>query len=286
MMQIKSVLVNDEYDAILNNKLIHFQFDCKTTSAKQDLNMLMEGDYFSFPKNINFIENLIMLNYITNDAIILDFFSGSATTAHAVMKLNAEDGGNRQFIMVQLPEATDEGSEAYKSGFKNICDIGEERIRRAGKKILEEINVGADIIRPKSLDIGFRVYKIDDSNMKDIYYKPSELSQENVLDLISNVKEDRTALDLLTQVMLNLGLTLDLKIEEKIIGDNLYYFVEDNALVACFDNKINLDTLKDALIDKPLKIVCRENCFEKDQDKINFNERIKKYSPETEKYII
>lgn len=286
MMQIKSVLVNDEYDAILNNKLIHFQFDCKTTSAKQDLNMLMEGDYFSFPKNINFIENLIMLNYITNDAIILDFFSGSATTAHAVMKLNAEDGGNRQFIMVQLPEATDEGSEAYKSGFKNICDIGEERIRRAGKKILEEMNVGVDIIRPKSLDIGFRVYKIDDSNMKDIYYKPSELSQENVLDLISNVKEDRTALDLLTQVMLNLGLTLDLKIEEKIIGDNLYYFVEDNALVACFDNKINLDTLKDALIDKPLKIVCRENCFEKDQDKINFNERIKKYSPETEKYII
>ena len=248
---------------------------------------------------INLVEN--------NNAIVLDFFSGSATTAHAVMKLNAEDGGNRQFIMVQLPEATDEGSEAYKSGFKNICDIGEERIRRAGKKILEEMKeieskkssiriddngsasiedntVGENDRSP--LDIGFRVYKIDDSNMKDIYYKPSELSQDSVLDLISNVKEGRTALDLLTQVMLNLGLTLDLKIEEKRIGDNLYYFVEDKALVACFDNKINLDTLKEALVDKPLKIVCKENCFEKDQDKINFNERIKKYSPETEKYII
>ena len=269
--------------------------------AKEIKRLFNEMKVFDFPKPISLIKYIVNMKAKDNDTI-LDFFSGSATTAHAVMKLNAEDGGNRQFIMVQLPEATDEGSEAYKAGFKNICDIGEERIRRAGKKILEELsshsspvqveaklresekNVGASTASP--LDIGFRVYKIDDSNMKDIYYKPSELSQENVLGLISNVKEDRSAHDLLIQVTLNLGLTLDLKIEEKRIGDNLYYFVEDNALVACFDNKINLDTLKEALVDKPLKIVCKESSFEKDQDKINFNERIKKYSPETEKYII
>lgn len=282
----------------------NYSEDFQNTFATNEINKLKIP--FDFAKPTSLLEFLINL-MDSNNAIILDFFSGSATTAHAVMKLNVEDGGNRQFIMVQLPEATDEGSEAYKSGFKNICDIGEERIRRAGKKILEEMkeidikkssiriddNGSASIedntigVNDRSpLDIGFRVYKIDDSNMKDIYYKPSELSQENVLDLISNVKEDRSALDLLTQVMLNLGLTLDLKIEEKKIGDNLYYFVEDNALVACFDNKINLDTLKEALVDRPLKIVCKESSFEKDQDKINFNERIKKYSPETEKYII
>ncbi len=258
--------------------------DCgRTTDATLEIKNLFEGSYFDFPKPECLLKHLV---YISNGETILDFFSGSATTAHAVMKLNAEDGGNRQFIMVQLPEATDENSEAYKAGFKNICDIGEERIRRAGKKILEESknNVGAKLASP--LDIGFRVYKIDESNMKDIYYKPDEIDQKSVLDYISNVKEDRTALDLLTQVMLNLGLTLDLKIEEKKIDKNLFYFVEDNALVACFDDKIDLDSLSKALECKPLKIVCKESSFEKDQDKINFNERIKKHSPETEKYII
>ena len=300
---------NGKYYAeiLKETKNIRSCLDFSTAKGTTVLVDLFGNKYFDNPKNLDLLCFLINSLLSSKDIIILDFFSGSATTAHAVMKLNAEDGGNRQFIMVQLPEATDEGSEAYKAGFKNICDIGEERIRRAGKKILEEIkeadankssikiddngsasieenDIGAN--DRSALDIGFRVYKIDDSNMKDIYYKPNELSQENVLDLISNVKEDRTALDLLTQVMLNLGLTLDLKIEEKRIGDNLYYFVEDNALVACFDNKINLDTLKEALVDKPLKILCKESSFEKDQDKINFNERIKKYSPETEKYII
>ena len=279
-----------------NNEMCSYnRFGLKVGTNEEgtsELNKLFDLETFSYPKPMSLISYLVSLLFdyknekFENDLVVLDFFSGSATTAHAVMKLNAEDGGNRQFIMVQLPEATDENSEAYKAGFKNICDIGEERIRRAGKKILEESknNVGAKLANP--LDIGFRVYKIDDSNMKDIYYKPDEIDQKSVLDYISNVKEDRTALDLLTQVMLNLGLTLDLKIEEKKIDKNLFYFVEDNALVACFDEKIDLDSLSKALECKPLKIVCKESSFEKDQDKINFNERIKKHSPETEKYII
>ncbi|MBR4313289.1 MAG: site-specific DNA-methyltransferase [Lachnospiraceae bacterium] len=261
--------------------------DINYDNSARELNELDMNDYFDYAKPLYLMKKIIKsISSCKENMILLDFFSGSATTAHAVMKLNAEGGGNCQFIMVQLPEATDENSEAYKAGFKNICDIGEERIRRAGKKVLEESknNVGAKLASP--LDIGFRVYKIDDSNMKDIYYKPDEIDQKSVLDYISNVKEDRTALDLLTQVMLNLGLTLDLKIEEKKIEKNLFYFVEDNALVACFDNKIDLDSLSKAIECKPLKIVCKESSFEKDQDKINFNERIKKYSPETEKYII
>ena len=277
------------------------------TDATNELKDMFDGySIMDYPKPTDLIKYLIRsITFDETSAVVLDFFSGSATTAHAVMKLNAEDGGNRQFVMVQLPEATSEDSEAYKAGYKNICDIGEERIRRAGEKILSEMKKGshsspiqidengAASIDSKEtskgkidLDIGFRVYKIDDSNMKDVYYKPDEIDQKTVLDYISNVKEDRTGLDLLTQVMINLGLTLDLTIEEKTIDKNKFYFVEENALVACFDEKIDLESLTKALECKPLKVVCKESSFERDQDKINFNERIKKYSPDSEKYII
>ena len=247
--------------------------------GKKELMRLFDGKaYFENAKPTTMINLFIKL--FNKESIILDFFSGSATTAHAVMKLNAEDGGNRQFIMVQLPEATDEDNEAYKAGFKNICDIGEERIRRAGKKILEE-NKDA-----KDLDIGFRVYKIDDSNMKDVYYKPNEILQKDILDMVSNVKEDRSAEDLLTQVILDLGLTLDLPITEKKIKENKIYYVADNALVACFDNEVSVDILDEMAKVKPLKICMKENSFSKDQDKINFIERLKKLSPDTELYTI
>lgn len=216
-----------------------------------------------------------LLNILTgNNYITLDFFSGSASIAHAVMQLNSEDNGNRQFIMVQLPEQCEQNSEAYKSGFKTICDIGEERIRRAAKKIKEETN--ADI------DYGFRVYKVDSSNMKDVYYEPSKLGQQQLNNLESNIKEDRTPEDLLTQVILDLGLTLDLKIEEKEILNNKVYFVAQNNLVVCFDNEINIDIIDEICKTQPLKVVFRESSFKNDSEKINTYERIKKLSPETE----
>ena len=208
----------------------------------------------------------------------MDFFSGSATTAQAVMDLNIEDNGNRKYILVQLPEICGEKSEAYKEGFKNICEIGEERIRRAGKKIKEDTNA--------NIDYGFRVYKVDSSNMKDVFYKPSDITQLNILDMASNIKEDRTAEDLLIQVMLDLGLTLDLKIEEKNIMNNNVYFVENNALIACFDDNINIDIIDEICKYNPLKIVFKDVSFKSDKDKINLEERIKKLSPETEISIL
>ena len=210
--------------------------------------------------------------------IVLDFFSGSATTAHAVMQLNAEDSGSRRYIMVQIPEKCDEKSEAFKSGYENICDIGEDRIKRAAEKIKKETN--ADI------DYGFRVYKLDSSNMKDIYYEPSKLNQAQLNIFESNIKDDRTAEDLLTQVILDLGLTLDLNIEERNILNNRVYFVAENSLVACFDNQINIDILNKICEIKPLKVVFRESSFRNDSDKINAYERIKKLSPETEISVI
>ena len=260
-----------------------FYSEVYTQNGTDEIRKIFEKSVFDYSKPVELLQYILGLeinNKKCKGDIILDFFSGSATSAHAVMKLNAEDGENRQFIMVQLPEATDEDSEAYKAGFKNICDIGEERIRRAGKKILEE-NKDA-----KDLDIGFRVYKIDDSNMKDVYYKPNEILQKDILDMVSNVKEDRSAEDLLTQVILDLGLTLDLPITEKTIKKNKIYYVADNALVACFDNVVSMDILDEMAKVKPLKICMKENSFSKDQDKINFIERLKKLSPDTEVYTI
>ena len=247
--------------------------------ASRELKELFGNVVFDAPKPVNLITYCLELGKANNnDSIILDFFSGSATTAHAVMKLNAEDGGNRKFILVQLPEECDENSAAYKNGYKTICDIGEERIRRAAKKIKEETN--ADI------DYGFRVYKIDSSNMKDVYYKPSDLTQEQLNLFETNIKEDRTSEDLLTQVILDLGLTLDLKIDEKNILDNKVYFVDENSLVACFDNDINIDIIDEICKYKPLKVVFKDSSFKNDNDKINLEERIKKQSPDTELNIL
>ena len=242
-------------------------------------NLTKEGDIlFENGKKPLDLMKKIMEMIDDNEHIVLDFFSGSATTAHSVMQLNAEDGGNRKFIMVQLPEKCEENSVAYKNGYETICDIGEERIRRAGKKIKEETN--ADI------DYGFRVYKVDSSNMKDIYYKPSDVSQTNLFDVMSNVKEDRTTDDLLTQVILDLGLTLDLKIEEKEILSNKVFYVENNSLVACFDDNVNIDIVNEICKCKPLKVVFKDSSFKTDKDKINLEERIKKLSVETEINIL
>ena len=210
--------------------------------------------------------------------IVLDFFSGSGTTADAVMQLNAEDEGNRKFILVQLPEKCSENSIAYLSGYNNICEIGEERIRRAGKIIVEN--------SLKNIDKGFRVYKVDESNMKDVFYKPNEVSQQNLFDYMSNVKEDRTPEDLLTQIILDLGLTLDLPIEEKTLGNNKVYYVADNSLVACFDDVIDINIIDTICECQPLKVVFKDSSFRTDKDKINLEERVKKISPETKINIL
>ena len=233
---------------------------------------------FSYAKPTALIKYLMEVSKVKENDIVLDFFSGSASTADAVMQLNADDGGKRKFIMIQLSEKIDDKEDAYKRGYKYITDIGEERIRRAGKKIKEETN--ADI------DYGFRVYRVDSSNMKDVYYTPTDLKQSQLNMFESNVKEDRTAEDLLTQVILDLGLTLDLSIEEKKILNNNVYFVESNSLVACFDDTIDINIIDEICKFKPLKIVFKESSFKTDSDKINTFERIKKLSSETEVNVI
>ena len=215
---------------------------------------------------------------------------GSATTAHAVMKLNAEDGGKRKFIMVQLPEKTAEDSEAYKAGYKTIAEIGKERIRRAGKMIQDELreknNGSFDFdesqVNPEDLDIGFRVFKVDSTNMKDVYYHPSETGQMTIHSLQDNIKEDRSPADLLTQVLLNLGLELSLPIEERMINNNKVYIVQSNALVACFDDELDFSIIDEIAKLQPFKVVFKDSSFNDDKDRINLEERFKRLAPNTE----
>lgn len=217
--------------------------------------------------------------FTAKEDICLDFFSGSATTAHAVMKLNAEDGGNRKFIMVQLPEKTDEKSEAYKAGYKNICEIGKERIRRAGKKIKEEAGLSA-----QNLDTGFRVLKLDSSNMEDVYYTPQEFELQSLFN--ENVKADRTNEDLLFQVMLDLGIELSAKIESKQIAGKNVHFVDDNYLVACFDRDVNESTITEIAKLQPIYFVMRDASAANDNVIDNFEQIFKHYSPDTNCRII
>ena len=217
-----------------------------------------------------------MLNFTDKNALILDFFSGSATTAHAVMQLNSEDGGNRKFIMVQLPEKTDEKSEAFKAGYKNICEIGKERIRRAGKKIKEE-----SPLTTQDLDTGFRVLKLDSTNMQDIYYSPKDISQADLFSQVDNVKPDRTGEDLLFQVMLELGATLDSKIETTTVAGKTIYNVAEGYLVACFDPDVTDDVVKAIAQMQPAYAVLRDTSMKDDSTATNFEQIFKTYSPDT-----
>ena len=242
------------------------------------LKELFQGRIFDNPKPIALISDFIKIG-TNNESIILDFFSGSATTAHAVMKLNAEDGGYRKFIMIQLSEKTDEKSEAYKAGYKNICEIGKERIRRAGKKIKEEAGLSA-----QNLDTGFRVLKLDSSNMEDVYYTPQEFELQSLFN--ENVKADRTNEDLLFQVMLDLGIELSAKIESKQIAGKSVHFVDDNYLVACFDRDVNESTITEIAKLKPVYFVMRDASAANDNVIDNFEQIFKHYSPDTNCRII
>ena len=229
---------------------------------------------FDNPKPVSVISSLI--EYVDcKDSIILDFFSGSATTAHAVMQLNVEDGGHRKFIMVQLPEHTDEKSEAYKAGYKNICEIGKERIRRAGKKVKEEAGENA-----KDLDIGFRVLKLDSSNMEEVYYTPDKFEPSLLDNLVDNIKPDRTSEDLLFQVMLDLGIELSSKIECKEIAGKEVFSVDDNYLLACFDREVNETTIEEMAKLYPTHLVIRDASAASDNVLDNFDQIIEGYSNE------
>lgn len=247
-------------------------------SSGQELTNLFGKTVFDYSKPSTLLKLLCQLN-TNNIDIVLDFFSGSATTAHAVMKLNAEDGGNRKFIMVQLPEETDEKSEAYKVGYKNICEIGGERIRRAAKKIAEE-NPNA------RFDGGFRVLKCDSSNMKDVYYSPADFDM-NLLDMMAdNIKEDRTPEDLLFQVMLDLGVELSSKIEETTIAGKKVFDVADGFLIACFDKDVTDETIKAIAQKQPYYFVMRDSSLANDSVATNFEQIFATYSPDTVRKVL
>ena len=249
--------------------------------GKKELKSLFpEGIPFDTPKPTRLVERMLRLAG-QDDFIALDFFSGSATTAHAVMQLNAEDGGKRKFIMVQLPEKTDEKSEAYKAGYKNICEIGKERIRRAGAKIKEENPMGT-----VDLDVGFRVLKCDTSNMKDVYYTPDEYDASMYDLLEDNIKDDRTPEDLLFQVMLDLGVLLSSKIEETVIAAKKVFKVEDNFLVACFDRDVTNEVIEAIAREKPIYFVMRDSSLANDSVATNFDQIFATYSPETIRKVL
>ncbi len=243
---------------------------------------------FDFAKPVGLIKYLCK---IINDkqAFILDFFSGSATTAHAVMQLNAEDGGNRKFIMVQLPELCDEKSEAYKAGYKNICEIGKERIRRAGQQILKQVQNDKDSLfadEKKKLDIGFRVLKCDSTNMEDVYYTPDHIDTKELFK--DNIKKDRTGEDLLFQTMLDLGIMLSSKIETKKINGKEVFCVEGNYLMACFDDTVDEATITEIAKEKPYYFVMRDPANSKDGDSLitNFEQIFTTYSPDTVRKVL
>ena len=269
----------DDKTTFSANPTLLLDYGSTDSAAKEtNINLFNQSELFSNPKPTELLHHFINMATHT-DSIILDFFSGSATTAHAVMQLNTEDGGNRKFIMVQLPEETDEKSEAYKAGYKNICEIGKERIRRAAKKIAEE--------NPEAkFDGGFRVLKCDSSNMKDVYYNPAEYEPSLFSSLEDNIKEDRTPEDLLFQVMLDLGVLLSSKIEETTIAGKKVFNVEDNYLIACFDDNVTEEVITEIAKQKPYYFVMRDSSMANDSVATNFEQIFSAYSPDTVRKVL
>ena len=274
--------LNELQDGMTPTTIWKFQDVGHNQEGRQELKKLFDDKgYFDGPKPLRLLSRILQIANLNKDSIVLDFFSGSATTAHAVMKLNAEDGGNRKFIMVQLPEKTDEKSEAYKAGYSTICEIGKERIRRAGKKLKEE---NADKEGIDKLDIGFRVLKLDSSNMKDVYYTPSQFTIDDLFD--ENIKPDRTGEDLLFQIMLELGVELSAKIETKQLNGKKVHFVDDNYLIACFDTDVNESTITEIAKLQPIYFVMRDSSANDDKVIDNFDQIFRHYSPKTTCKII
>jgi adenine-specific DNA-methyltransferase len=270
--------LKDENGEVRKGKPFSIIDDVYTQHGTNEIiDLFGNAQIFSFPKPTNFLKYLINIGIENND-IILDFFSGSSATADAILQLNSIDQKKRKFIQVQIPEPTPKESEALNAGFINICEIGKERIRRAAKKIKEE--TGADI------DYGFRVYRLDESNMQDVYYHPQNYKQDTLDLFADNVKPDRTADDLLAQVMLDWGLSLSLKIEQVNVSGKQVFKVAGDSLYACFDKSIDEDFAKEIAKDKPLRIVFRDNGFKNDTAKTNVKQLLKQLSPETEMKVL
>jgi adenine-specific DNA-methyltransferase len=283
-----------EYNAEVPPNFIDDKVGVETTEkAGKYLDSMIGEKIFDYPKPVSLMCYLInFLIHTDESAIILDFFSGSATTAHAVMKLNAEDGGNRKFIMVQLPEVTDEKSEARKAGYHTICEIGKERIRRAGKQILDSMqsSAGGDLFsqteKAPKLDIGFRVLKLAESNMEDVYYTPDQFEMKDLFRQADNVKPDRTGMDLLFQVMLQCGCLLSEKITVSRIGGKEVFNVADGYLIACFDKDVSEDIIAEIAKQQPVYFVMRDASAASDNVMDNFDQLFRHYSPDTLRRIL
>jgi adenine-specific DNA-methyltransferase len=271
--RIKSYLTADTVSVPDNYKY----YD--TSKDKKLIDDLFSRRVFEYPKSLELIKNFVEISVAEKDDIILDFFSGSATTAHAVMQLNAEDGGKRKFIMVQIPEACDEKSEAFKAGYKTIADIGKERIRRAGQKIKADNPLTA-----MDLDIGFRVLKVDSSNMNEVYYSPDTLNREDLHQFVENIRNDRSDEDLLFQVLLDWGVDLTLPIISQVIDGKTVFIVAQDAIVACFDRAggVSETFIKELAAIKPLRAVFCDSGFANDSVKINVEQIFKMMSPSTD----
>ena len=276
---IKRFLSDLKNDGMAPTSILFYKEVGHSQEGAQEVAKLLDGGFFNGPKPIRLLRRLLTLANLNNDDIVMDFFSGSATSAHAVIQLNASEvNSKRKFILVQLPEETEEKSEAYKAGYKTICDIGEERIRRAGKKIKEE--TGADI------DYGFRCFRVDSSNMKDVYYKPSDINQAELDLFTDNIKEDRTPEDLLIQVMLDLGVLLSSKVEEEEIAGKKVFSVADGYLMACFDRDVTDDVVTAIARKHPFYAVFRDSSFSSDSVAANFEQIFDTYSPQTVRKVL
>ncbi|MBU4540082.1 MAG: site-specific DNA-methyltransferase [Firmicutes bacterium] len=277
----KTFLCDLKNEGVVPRTIIQFTAGGHNHEAVEELKSLLDVNVFTNPKPTKLIKLLATIANLNNNSIILDFFSGSATTAHAVMKLNAEDGGNRKFIMVQIPESTDEKSEAYKAGYPNICEIGKERIRRAGKKIKEDNPEAAN-----DLDTGFRVLKLASTNMKDVFYTPEDTNISMFSDLTDNIKADRSPEDLLFQVMLDLGVLLSSKIETSTIDGKNVFRVADGFLMACFDKGLSDATITAIAKMKPYYFVIRDHSMATDAVAANFDQIFAAYSPDTVRKVL
>lgn len=307
--RIKRFLSELKYDGMAPTSILFYKEVGHSQEGAKEVTALLEAGAFDGPKPVRLINRLLTLANLSKDSIILDFFSGSATTAHAVMRANVADGGHRKFIMVQLPEETDEKSEAYKAGYKNICEIGKERIRRVSAKIKEEIKIAAPLEKAEEetgiaaafigkeeeeygeqmaakFDGGFRVLKLDSTNMKDVYYNPAAFEPSLIDSLTDNIKEDRTPEDLLFQVMLELGVLLSGRIEEKEIDGKKVFYVNGNYLIACFDESVTDETVTAIAREKPYYFVMRDSSMESDSVAVNINQIFGTYSPETVRKVI
>ena len=281
--RIKRFLTDLKHEGMAPTSIMFFKDVGHSQEGAQEVSKLLDGGFFSGPKPQRLMQRLLTLANLKTDSVVLDFFSGSASTAHAVLSKNAEDGGHRKFIMVQLPEKCDEASEAYKAGYKNICEIGKERIRRAGEKILKEqlANNNSTLNSPNSkLDIGFRVLKLDSTNMKDVYYAPCDYDQGFLPQMESNIKDDRTDLDLLFGCLIEWGLPLSLPYKSEQLGGCTVHTYNDGDLIACFDANVPESVVKEIAQRKPLRAVFRDSGFESSPEKINVFEIFKLYMPE------